>query len=201
MTKEYPERYGDDDYMLCRLSPDLVGERYVAWMADPKVTRFLQARFRRWDVEALRAFAAGFDHRDNFLFGIHAAASGTHVGTLTLRCNPHHHYGVIGFMLGEKTHWGRSAAKTAITAALDFAFFERRLRKVTATTFENHAVSNHIFTSLGFRMDGVVPDLLWNEGQYVGEMHFSLDAGEWAARRGKALPAPPTPPADAVSAR
>lgn len=201
MTKSFPERYGDGAYTLRRLSPQMVGERYLAWLADREVTRFLQARFRRWDVGSLRAFAAGFDYRDNFLFGIHETVSGTHVGTLTLRCNPLHHYAVIGFMLGDKAHWGRSAAKTSITAALDFAFFERRLRKVTATTFENHAVSNHIFASLGFRMDGVVPDLLWNEGQYVGEMHFSLDAGEWAARRGKALPVPPAPPADAVETR
>jgi RimJ/RimL family protein N-acetyltransferase len=201
MTRAYPERYGDGVYVLRRLSPELVGERYVAWMADPEVTRFLQARFRGWDVESLRAFAAGFDHRDNFLFGIHEAASDTHIGTLTLRCNPHHHYGVMGFMLGDKAHWGRKAATTAIAAALDFAFLERRLRKVTATTYENHAASNHIFTSLGFRMNGVVPDLLWNEGRYVGEMHFSLDSAVWAARRGLALPAPPMPPVDAVGAQ
>jgi len=200
MTRAYPERYGDGAYMLRRFTPEHVGARYLAWMADAEVTRFLQARFRRWDSEALRAFAAGFDYRDNFLFAIHEAVSGTHVGTLTLRCNPHHHYGVIGFMIGNKAHWGRSAAKSAITAALDFAFFERRLRKVTATTFENHTISNHIFTTLGFGMDGIVPNLLWNEGQYVGELHFSLDAAAWAARRGRALPEPLPAPVEAVTA-
>jgi RimJ/RimL family protein N-acetyltransferase len=200
MTARYPERYGDGAYGLRRLTPDLVGERYVAWMADPEVTRFLQARFRNWDVDALRGFVSGFDHRDNFLFGIHEAATGTQIGTLTLRCNPHHHYGVIGFMIGDRAHWGRKAATTAITAALDFAFYERRLRKVTATTFENNVVSNHIFGKLGFRMNGVVPDLLWSEGRYRGEMHFALDAADWAASRAKRLPRPLPPPADAVAA-
>ncbi len=195
----YLELYGDGAYGLRRFTPDLVGERYVAWMADPEVTRFLQARFRRWDVEALRAWAAGFDHRDNFLFGIHEAASGAQVGTLTLRCNPHHHYGVIGFMIGDKAHWGRGAAKTAITAGLDFGFLERRLRKITATTFENHAVSNRIFVKLGFRMDGVVPDLLWSEGEYRGEILFSLAAATWAGSRGKPLPPPLPAPVAAVA--
>jgi RimJ/RimL family protein N-acetyltransferase len=201
MTMHYPEHYGDGAYVLRRFPPDRVGEHYVAWMADPEVTRFLQARFRRWDAEALRGFVSGFDHHDNFLFGIHEAASGVQIGTLTLRCNPHHHYGVIGFMVGDKEHWGRSAATTAIIAGLDFGFYERRLRKITATTFDNHAVSNRIFGKLGFRMNGVVPDLLWSEGQYRGELHFSLDAGAWAASRGTALPPPPAPPVDAVGAR
>lgn len=199
MTARYPERYGEGAYRLRRFTPDLVGERYAAWMADPEVTRFLQARFRSWDAEALRGFVSGFDHRDSFLFGIHEAASGAQVGTLTLRCNPYHHYGVIGFMVGDKEHWGRGAATTAITAALDFAFYERRLRKVTATTFENNAVSNRIFSKLGFRMNGVVPNLLWSDGQYRGEMHFALDAAAWAASRARPLPQPLPPPVDPVA--
>jgi len=194
----YPERYGDGHYILRRLSPENVGERYLAWMEDAEVTRFLQARFRTWDLESLRAFAAGFDYRDNFLFGIHETASDAHVGTLTLRCNPHHRFGVIGFMVGDKAHWGRSAAKTAITAVLDFAFFERHLRKVTATTTEDHGASNHIFSSLGFRLDAIVPDLYWSGGRYRGEMNHSIDPSDWAVRRGRQAPDAPAPPVDAT---
>jgi [ribosomal protein S5]-alanine N-acetyltransferase len=194
----YPERYGDGAYILRRLAPEQCGERYLGWMNDPEVTRHLQSRFRRWDVPALRAWAGAFEYRNNFLFGIHEAASDLHVGTMTLRCEPYHHYGMIGFMIGDRAHWRRGAATAAITAVLDFAFFERRLRKVRGTVVDNHTASNRVFANLGFRVDAVVPDLYWSEGAWRGELHHSIDAGEWAVRRCRRVPEPAPPPVDAL---
>lgn len=192
----YPERYGNGPYFLRRLTPDRVTERYLCWMNDPTTVRYLQARFQKWDLEALRSFVTNFDHVNGFIFGIHDAEHDLHVGNVILRCNPHHHFGTIGFLVGDREHQGRSAARTAIATALDFAFLERRLRKVIGTTTENHSVSNHLFRSMGFCSIGTIPDLYWSEGAYRAETWYGIDVQDWARQHGHTATPVPVPECD-----
>jgi ribosomal-protein-alanine N-acetyltransferase len=188
----YSEELKGHGLVLRRMRADNVPPLYLGYLRDPEVIRYIQARFVEHTAESVRAFIAGFDHVDNFLFGIHAADD-TFIGTATLRVNPVHRYSNLGYMIGAKDHWKGSTALDMCRLLLDFAFFERKVRKVMECTTENHLASNFNFKRLGFTLAAKIPDLYWGEGRYQAATYWTLDAADWAARTGRVAPEIPVP--------
>ena len=190
----YSETLPGQDVVLRRIHADSIPPRYLSFLQDPEVVRYIQARFVEHTPETLRRFVAGFDHVDNFLFGIHAAQDDAFIGTATLRINPVHRYSNLGYMLGDKAHWKGSMALDVCRLLLDFAFFERKVRKIIECTTENHLASNFNFKRLGFTLAAKIPDLYWGEGRYQAATYWTLDAIDWAQRSGREPPVIPVPP-------
>lgn len=192
-------RYSDilqgETLTLRRLTADAIPERYLDFLRDPEVVKYLQARFTEHTPQSIGRFVAGFDHVDNFLFGIYADRD-TFIGTATLRVNPVHRFSNLGYMIGDKAYWKGSVSIEMCRLILDFAFFERGVRKILECTTENHLASNFNFKRLGFSLVAKIPDLYWGEGRYQAATYWSLDAAQWAAKRGRETPAiaPPDRP-------
>ena len=108
-----------------------------------------------------------------------------HVGNITLRADPNHLFAHMGYLIGDRDFWERNVAIEATRLVLDFAFFERGLRKVLEPTTENHLASNFNFKRLGFTYEGKFPDLYWGEGRYQAATFWSMSATEWATLRGR----------------
>jgi RimJ/RimL family protein N-acetyltransferase len=183
----YPTLCRGDGYYLKRLRPEDVSDTYVGWLHDPEVIEYLQVRFEARDIDSIRAFVAGFDHKDGFIFGIHDAANDRHVGNITLRVNPHHLFANMGYLIGEKAYWEKGAALEAVRLILDFAFFERKIRKILECTTENHIASNFNFRRLGFAFEASIPDLYWSDGCYRAATYWSMNAANWADIRGRSI--------------
>ncbi len=187
----YSERLVGERVVLQRLREDDVGDIYVRWMNDPEVMRYLQARFETNDLAHIRAFVAGFDHCDRFIFGVHA--DDRFIGTGTLRVNPNHRFSSIGYLIGDKDYWRGEIALDVCRALLDFVFFERRVRKVVEPTTENHLASNFNFKRLGFTLAARIPDLYWGGDRYQAAIYWSMAVEEWARLRGRPVPEIPRP--------
>lgn len=187
----YSERLVGERVVLERLREADVGETYRRWLNDPEVTQYLQARFERNDLAHLRDFVASFDHRDRFVFGVHA--EGRFIGTGTLRVNPIHRFSSIGYLIGEKEYWRGEIALDLCRTLLDFVFFERKARKVVEPTTENHLASNFNFKRLGFTLAARIPDLYWGGDRYQAAMYWMISVEEWARLRGRAVPQIPHP--------
>lgn len=195
-NRAYSERLEEGAVVLKRMTSADVGDDYLRWMTDPEVIHYLQARFDTHTIDSLKAFIDGFDHIDRFAFAIHDRENDTRIGTLTLRVNPTHRFSSIGYLIGEKDYWRGSFALDACRAALDFVFFERLVRRVTEPTTENHLASNFNFKRLGFELVARIPDMFWGEGRYQAASYWSIGIAEWAAKRGRPVPAIPNPDRD-----
>ncbi len=189
--KLYAERLVGERVVLKRLHEAAVDEAYLRWMNDPEVTRYLQARFEPRDMANLRAFVAGFDHRDRFIFGVHA--DDRFIGTGTLRVNPNHRFSSIGYLIGETDYWRGEISLDVCRTLLDFVFFERNVRKVVEPTTENHVASNFNFKRLGFTLTARIPDLYWGGDRYHAAIYWSMAIEEWARLRGRGVPTIPHP--------
>ena len=184
----YPCLCRGEGYYLKRLLPEDVTETYVRWLQDEEVVHYLQVRFEAHDLESTRRYVAGFDHRDNFIFAIHDARTDRYIGNVTLRVNPIHLWANFGYMIGDKSYWSTGAALGAVRLLLDFAFFERQIRKILEITTENHIASNFNFRRLGFTLAAKIPDLYWGEGRYRAGVWWTMDAATWAEMRGREVP-------------
>lgn len=184
----YPGKLEGETITLRRIHADAIPAQYLEFLWDAEVVKFLQARFVNHTVESLKQFVAGFDHVDNFLFGIYARSDDLFLGTATLRVNPVHRFSNLGYMIGDKQYWRGNTSIEMCELLLDFAFFDRKVRKILECTTGNHLASNFNFKRLGFSLVAKIPDLYWGDGGYQAAVYWALDAAVWAERRGRAAP-------------
>lgn len=184
----YSEELVGRKLVLKRIRPDAIPDRYLEFLHDPEVTHYLQARFVEHTAQSLRQFVEGFDHADRFLFGVHAKSDDTFIGTGTLRVNPVHLFSNLGYMIGDKVYWKGDTALELCHLLLDFAFGERRVRKILEVTTGNHIASNFNFKRIGFTLAANIPDLYWGDGKYQSGMYWTLDIADWAAMRSVPCP-------------
>jgi RimJ/RimL family protein N-acetyltransferase len=143
-----------------------VGERYLAWMRDPEVLRYLEARFSEHTFESLRDFvAANGDRDDTLLLAICALSEDDrHIGNIKVGpLDAHHGTADIGLIIGERAWWGRGAGREAIALATRLAAERLGARKLTASCYASHVGSAKAFLANGWTDEGRRP------AQFVGE--------------------------------
>lgn len=138
---------------------------YLAWMQDPDVLRFLEARHGKHDTQSLAVFIRSANNSaDSLLLGIFERPNIRHIGNIKLGPIDHpNRRGEIGIMIGERACWGRGYAREAIQALTDYAFDVLHLHKLTAGYLAPNAASGRAFEAVGFI----------TEARYA--QHFLLD--------------------------
>ena len=79
---------------------------------------------------------------------------------------------------------GRGLGRVALEAILRTAFAELHAHKVWLDVYEHNARARHLYTSLGFREDGVLRDADCRDGQFQSLILMSMLEDEYDARRG-----------------
>lgn len=132
--------------------------RYLAWLNDPEVTRYLEVGKERVTLEQARAYVARFQHSaTDLLYAIVDRASGRHIGNVTLNhLDRRQGTADTGLMIGETSFWGRGYATEAWDLLLDHAFNCLGLRTVYAGAVVGHHGSVRVLRRLGFQLEGSV---------------------------------------------
>lgn len=157
---EAPIATGDRLFLRVLRTAD-VGDRYLAWMRDPIVTRFLESRFTTWTKERLTTYVRSMENDpDNVLLAI-VTNDGRHIGNVKLGpVDRAHGTADLGILIGEASEWGRGFATEAIDLAVGYAFEVLDLRKVTAGCYATNGAAMAAFRKADFAEEGV------RKGQY-----------------------------------
>lgn len=141
---------------LAALDDGRADGRYLSWLRDPEVTRFLEARLVEHDEERLRSYVrTENENPESVLFGIYRKSDVQLIGTLKLSNIRQHHWNCeIGLMIGDKTEWGKGCATEAIVLACRYAFETLKLHRVSAGCYSNNPASARAFTKAGFELEG-----------------------------------------------
>ena len=132
-TPGAPLRLESERFVLRSLGADDVTDRYLAWLDDPEVTRFLYSgglRRTRADVEA---YVARHDNRTSFHLGIFAKEGGDHIGNYSFGCDSVHRVAQINVMIGDRAWWKKRVVNETRAAILDFLFGPMDMLKVAGT--------------------------------------------------------------------
>ncbi len=154
---------------LRALTPDDVGERYVAWMNDAEITQFLESRWQVHTLESIRAFVAAMQASPRDVqFGIFLNEAGEHIGNIKIGSIDHiHRRADVGLLIGEKSAWGKGYATEAIELATRFAFEELNLQKLTAGMYAPNIGSYRAFIKAGWSDAGRQRAHYFYKGGYV----------------------------------
>lgn len=174
----------NERFRLAPFTEDSIGERYLGWLNDPEITRFLEIRYEPQTREMALAFVRSFaGSAEKYIWGIHAVTDGSLIGTATLHTiNRHHGSAELGILIGEKAYWGGTTALDVLSLMIDFGFGPAGLRRLMAGTYARHWGMNLIYKKLGFTLEGTLRLAFPLGEQFVDGYRWGLLATEWKGR-------------------
>ena len=165
------------DLILRSLRPGDAHGPYAAWMHDPVVTRYLEARSAPPDQAELEVYIAAMnDSRDNLLVGMFPlTAPGRHIGNAKIGpIDRRHQTAALGIAIGAKEHWGKGLATQALAALARHAFTALGLERLEAGFYAGNVASLRAFRSIGFVEEGRRRGARCCEGLRVDEIIMGL---------------------------
>jgi [ribosomal protein S5]-alanine N-acetyltransferase len=143
--------------------------RYVAWLADPDVNRYLETRFQHHSqADIVRYIEAMRKAADAVFLAIVRRADDVHLGNLRLgEIDRYHKTATVALLIGEKTAWGQGYGSEAIALAGRYAFDALGLRKLTARVYANNLGSLQAFLNAGWTREGMQLQQFVSDGEVV----------------------------------
>ena len=161
------------------------GPRYLSWLNDPEVNRYLETRWQTQTEESIRSFVAAMEaDRWSYLFCIIERQDGRHVGNVKLGpVSPRHLCADVSYFIGERSCWGRGLASEAIGLATDFGFRFLGLNRVQAGVYGSNLGSIKALERNGFRAEGCWRRQLRTGLEWEDHLWLGLLREEWQARQ------------------
>jgi ribosomal-protein-alanine N-acetyltransferase len=164
-----------------------VTARYVAWLNDPEVNRYLELRFQTHALAPTREFVRTVNATgDNLLLGMFIDGGARHIGNIKLGpINPHHHRADIGLLIGDRGAWGQGYATEAIALVTAHGFNRLKLGKLTAGCYGGNQGSVKAFQRAGYTLEAVLPRH-WHTAEGIQDgLLLGLTAEQYAQGPGK----------------
>ena len=80
--------------------------------------------------------------------------------------------GEVGYMIGDKYHWGCGVATEAVGLVTDYGFNRLNLNKITASVVKGNEGSAKVLLKNGYKQYGTVPEDYYLEGKYLDAERF-----------------------------
>lgn len=170
---------------LVPFDASLISERYVSWLQDPDVVRFLEIRHEPQTLETATTFVKSFEGTTRkYLWAIVPQASKDVIGTCTVyQIDPHNGSAEFGLMIGDKQFWGSRASEEVINLIAAFVFCRLRLRRLTGGSCAKNRGMNFTFRRMGFTLEGCMrKSMRMTDGTFVDGYRWGLLADEWRER-------------------
>ena len=90
----------------------------------------------------------------------------------------------MGIGLGDRTCWGRGYGSEAMNILLRYAFTELNLHRLTLTVFEFNERAVRMYQRCGFKIEGIVREVLYRDGRRWDLISMGLLRDEWMELNG-----------------
>jgi RimJ/RimL family protein N-acetyltransferase len=170
--------------VLRRHRPDNI-VAFRRWYADPEVARLTRYQVSNPSTEEIdRFFYARILGPDAFAMAIHVRESDRLIGTCAFsQLDGDNGSTLFHITIGERDAWGKGYGTEAASLMLDHAFTHLRLHRVALTVFEYNERAIRSYRKCGYEVEGRSREAVFREGRYWDEIHMSVLAQEWEARR------------------
>jgi len=167
-----------------RLRPILVDdctERYVNWLRDPEVNRYLETRWVEQTLESVKAFVLAVNSDPaSHLMAITDANSGRHIGNIKIGpVRTHHEDADLSYFIGDRDYWGRGYATEAIQLSTRLGFDRLGLHRLQAGVYATNVASARALEKAGFVRDAVLLRQLRGPSGWEDHIWYRLLREEW----------------------
>jgi spore coat polysaccharide biosynthesis protein SpsF len=155
--------------------------RYVEWLNDPEVNRYLETRWEEQNLASVKAFVHSMvNDPSSYLFGIFVDSGRRHIGNIKLGpINSLHGFADISYFIGERDCWGKGIATDAIGAITRFGFERLALHRVQAGLYASNVGSARALERSGFRREGCFREKARTAEGREDVYQYAILADEW----------------------
>jgi RimJ/RimL family protein N-acetyltransferase len=175
------ERFRGPKVTLRLVTMEDCSERYVSWLRDVEVSRYLETRWAEQDLDSVRAFVGSMiDSAHSYLFAIVENERELHVGNIKIGpIQERHSYADISYFLGDRTVWGKGLATEAIRLVTFIAFERLGLHRVQAGLYEGNVGSSRALEKAGFTLEGRMKKQLRGPDGWEDHLWYGLLREDW----------------------
>ena len=159
-----------------------LNERYLGWLNDSEVNRYLETRFSPETEESIYSYWKKH-HNDSSSpwFAICLIKNSLHIGNIKIGpINWFHRNAYISLMIGDKNYWGKGYATEAIELIRDWAFKELDLSKLKAGIYSTNISSRKAFEKSGFELEGTLQDEVFCDGKRIDTWLLGLSKSNFS---------------------
>jgi len=151
-------------------------ERYVNWMNDKKINKYLESRFSIQTMESVKQYVQNIkESNDSYMFAIIYRETNEHIGNIKI--GPIHKiykHTFVGHLIGDKNYWGSGAATDALYLAVKFCFKALSLHKVNAGVIASNMGAIRILEELGFNKEACIRDDVLLDDKYFDVYRYGV---------------------------
>lgn len=174
------------NYFIDSITKEHINSKYIGWLNDKEVNKFLEIRHEEQNYNSILKYIKSFQSNDTkVLWGVFCKKKENMVGTVNIyNISKHNETGDISIMIGDKYHWGKSAAEEALKLAIEYAFKIIGLRKLIASTFAVNLGINFTLKKIGFAVEGkLIKNRKIFDNKYSDEFKWGLFAADWGFKQ------------------
>lgn len=163
------------------LAPEDINEKYVAWVNDPDVGRYLEVTNFPRTLEQIRSYYEQISAAPNeIMLAIVDKQSDLHIGNIKLGpINWVHRKATLGILLGERAFWGRGVGAEATRLMVEYGFFRLNLHRIDLGVFSEHAAAIRCYEKVGFKPEGRLREALYKDGAFTDHISMGLLRSEY----------------------
>lgn len=146
-----------ENYSLDLLKLSDVNERYVSWLNDIRINRFMEFRFDKHTLESQRKYVANTELDETKInFAIKDPSTFEIIGIVGLESvDIRHKTAFISIFIGETTAQGLGIATSVLQYLTDSVLKSLILLRIEAGVYAENENSLKLFRRCGFELEGV----------------------------------------------
>ena len=171
-----------DKVKLVKFTEQYMTPQYVGWLNNPEVNRYLNTG--RFPISRQELILPSGEK--NLMFAIMSSVGSDSADKLWQDTGYNHYIGTcslhdidwivrkgeVGYMIGEKTHWGAGIATELVGLLVDYAFNKLNLNKLTAGVVDGNDGSIAVLKKNGFEQFTVLEQDFFLDGKLVSAYKF-----------------------------
>lgn len=169
--------------VLKPLSANSISEKYLNWLGDETVNRYLEIRHNiPKSVEEIKDFIHQCDLNKKHHWGIFI--NHKHIGNVSCSAYSYLYRWVgISIIIGEKDFWHKGIAKSALAGAIDHLVINKKFHRVQAGVYSNNISSIKLFEALGFKREAVFRESAIFDDKFIDVIKLGLLEEDWMRKR------------------
>lgn len=153
--------------------------RFLRWLNDPEVTRYLTIFMPLSREEEEHWFEQQLQDRSRKVLAIETE-DGEHIGNISLEdIHWKDRQATLGIVIGEKERWGQGYGTDAVRTLLRFAFEELNLNRIQLSVFDFNERARRCYRRCGFQEEGVLRQAHYTEGRYHDVIQMAILREDW----------------------
>ena len=172
------------------ISQQEISKRYLDWLADPEVVRFLdEVRHKKMTAENIIEYINGLRSRPGCeLFAVFTKKDQVHIGNIGVPIyNPHHQgYSGYGILIGDENARALGLGGEASVMMVEFLFRDPKIRRIYAYIYALNEKAWKTVELLGFQREGTLRrHVVLSSGEICDLFVYGILTEEWRKSRQK----------------